>query len=149
MARFIIRSIISTIVTMLLVSLLLFVLIDVGSGDITVKILGIESTAEQRASYRAQLGLDAPLLQRYLDWLIGNDWQNDPDLLPRKGLLRGDFGNSLIEKRPVGEMITERLGHTLLLTGTATLIGYLLGIPIGVYAAVSQGGVFDNFSRIL
>ncbi len=75
MARFIIRSIISTIVTMLLVSFLLFVLIDVGSGDITVKILGIESTAEQRASYRAQLGLDAPLLQRYLDWLIGNDWR--------------------------------------------------------------------------
>lgn len=75
MARFIIRSIISTIVTMLLVSLLLFVLIDVGSGDITVKILGIESTAEQRASYRAQLGLDAPLLQRYLDWLVGNDWR--------------------------------------------------------------------------
>ncbi|MGD2207538.1 MAG: ABC transporter permease [Anaerolineae bacterium] len=60
---------------MLLVSFLLFVLIDVGSGDITVKILGIESTAEQRASYRAQLGLDAPLLQRYLDWLIGNDWR--------------------------------------------------------------------------
>jgi peptide/nickel transport system permease protein len=75
MARFIIRSIISTIITMLLVSLLLFILIDVGSGDITVKILGIESTAEQRASYRAQLGLDAPLLQRYLDWLIGNDWR--------------------------------------------------------------------------
>jgi ABC-type dipeptide/oligopeptide/nickel transport system permease component len=45
MARFIIRSIISTIVTMLLVSLLLFILIDVGSGDITVRILGIESTA--------------------------------------------------------------------------------------------------------
>ncbi|MGD9405634.1 MAG: ABC transporter permease, partial [Anaerolineae bacterium] len=75
MARFIIRSLFSTIVTMLLVSLLLFVLIDVGSGDITVKILGIESTPEQRASYRAQLGLDAPLLQRYLDWLIGNDWR--------------------------------------------------------------------------
>jgi peptide/nickel transport system permease protein len=75
MARFIIRSVFSTIVTMLLVSLLLFILVDVGSGDITVKILGIESTAEQRASYRAQLGLDAPLLQRYLDWLIGNDWR--------------------------------------------------------------------------
>ena len=75
MARFIIRSLISTIVTMLLVSLLLCILIDVGSGDITVKILGIESTAEQRASYSAQLGLDAPLLQRSLDWRIGNDWR--------------------------------------------------------------------------
>ena len=56
MARFLVRSIISTIVTILLVSIALFVLIEIGSGDITVRILGIESTAEQRASYRAQLG---------------------------------------------------------------------------------------------
>ena len=75
MARFIIRSIISTIVTMLLVSIALFFLIEVGSGDIAVKILGVFSTAEQRASYRAQLGLDAPAWQRYIDWLIGNDWR--------------------------------------------------------------------------
>ena len=75
MARFIIRSIISTIVTMLLVSIALFVLVEVGSGDITVKILGVFSTPEQRASYRAQLGLDAPVWQRYFDWLIGNDWR--------------------------------------------------------------------------
>jgi peptide/nickel transport system permease protein len=75
MARFIIRSIISTIVTMLLVSIALFLLIEVGSGDITVKILGVFSTPEQRASYRAQLGLDAPAWQRYIDWLIGNDWR--------------------------------------------------------------------------
>ncbi len=75
MARFIIRSVISTIITMLLVSIALFVLIEVGSGDITVKILGVFSTPEQRASYRAQLGLDAPAWQRYIDWLIGNDWR--------------------------------------------------------------------------
>lgn len=75
MARFIIRSIISTIVTMLLVSIALFFLIEVGSGDISVKILGVFATPEQRASYRAQLGLDAPAWQRYIDWLIGNDWR--------------------------------------------------------------------------
>jgi peptide/nickel transport system permease protein len=75
MARFIIRSIISTVVTMLLVSIALFFLLEVGSGDITVKILGVFSTPEQRASYRTQLGLNAPFWQRYLDWLIGNDWR--------------------------------------------------------------------------
>jgi len=75
MARFIIRSIISTIVTMLLVSIALFFLIEVGSGDITVKILGVFATPEQRASYRAQLGLDAPAWQRYIDWLVGNEWR--------------------------------------------------------------------------
>jgi peptide/nickel transport system permease protein len=75
MARFIIRSIISTIITMLLVSIALFFLVEVGSGDISVKILGVFATPEQRASYRAQLGLDAPAWQRYIDWLIGNDWR--------------------------------------------------------------------------
>jgi peptide/nickel transport system permease protein len=60
---------------MLLVSVTLFFLLEVGSGDITVKILGPFATQEQRASYRAQLGLDAPAWQRYLDWLIGNDWR--------------------------------------------------------------------------
>lgn len=75
MARFLLRSVISTIVTMLLVSMALFLLIEVGSGDITVKILGVFSTPEQRASYRAQLGLDAPAWQRYVDWLVGNDWR--------------------------------------------------------------------------
>ena len=75
MARFLVRSIISTIFTMLLVSIALFYLLEVGSGDISVKILGVFSTPEQRASYRAQLGLDAPAWQRYVDWLAGNDWR--------------------------------------------------------------------------
>jgi len=75
MIRFLVRSVVSTIVTILLVSIGLFLLIEVGSGDISVKILGVFATPEQRASYRAQLGLDAPVWQRYLDWLIGNDWR--------------------------------------------------------------------------
>lgn len=78
MARFLVRSLISTIITMLLVSIALFFLVEVGSGDITVKILGIESTAEQRASYRAQLGLDQPTWLRYIGWLVGNDWRAAP-----------------------------------------------------------------------
>ncbi len=73
MARFLMRSIVSTVITMLIVSITLFFFLEVGTGDVTVKILGIESTPEQRASYRAQLGLDAPAWQRYLDWLIGSD----------------------------------------------------------------------------
>ncbi|MGD9288716.1 MAG: ABC transporter permease, partial [Desulfobacterales bacterium] len=75
MVRFLVRSVVSTIVTILLVSIGLFILIEVGSGDISVKILGVFATPEQRASYRAQLGLNAPVWQRYLDWLIGNDWR--------------------------------------------------------------------------
>ena len=75
MGRFIYRSIVSTVITMLLVSILLFAMIEIGTGDIAVKILGVFSTPEQRASYNAQLGLDAPVYLRYLDWLVGNDWR--------------------------------------------------------------------------
>lgn len=75
MARFILRSIISTIVTMLLVSIALFTLLEVGTGDIALKILGVFSTEAQRTSYRSQLGLDRPAWLRYVDWLVGNDWQ--------------------------------------------------------------------------
>lgn len=75
MARFIIRSIVSTIITMLLVSLALFFLLEVGSGDVALKILGVFSTEEQRASFRAQLGLNRSPWVRYAEWLLGNDWK--------------------------------------------------------------------------
>lgn len=75
MARFIVRSIVSTIITMLLVSITLFFLLEVGSGDVALKILGVFSTEEQRASYRAQLGLNRSPWIRYTEWLLGNDWK--------------------------------------------------------------------------
>ena len=58
MSRFFLRSLLSMMATMLLVSIALFALLEAGSGDVTKKILGAFSTPEQRASYRAQLGLD-------------------------------------------------------------------------------------------
>lgn len=75
MARFIVRSIVSTIITLLLVSITLFFLLEVGSGDIALKILGVFSTEEQRESFRAQLGLNRPGWVRYTEWLAGSDWK--------------------------------------------------------------------------
>jgi peptide/nickel transport system permease protein len=72
MTRFLFRSLISTLITMFLVSILLWLLLEVATGDVTVKLLGVFSTPEQRASYRAQLGLDAPSWRRYVDWLAGS-----------------------------------------------------------------------------
>ena len=94
MARFLFRSVISAAMTMLIVSATLFFFLEVGSGDVTIKILGIESTPEQRASYSAQLGLDAPAWQRYVDWLAGSDWRakNEVghDLVTVKNLATGE-----------------------------------------------------------
>jgi peptide/nickel transport system permease protein len=75
MARFLIRSVISTIVTMLLVSVVLFTLMEVVGRKVSVQILGVFATPESLASYDRQLGLDKPAWQRYLDWLVGSDWR--------------------------------------------------------------------------
>ena len=75
MARFLLRSLLSTIVTMLLVSVALFFLLEAGGGDVTVRILGVFSTPEQRESLRLQLGLDQPAYVRYVNWFVGNDWR--------------------------------------------------------------------------
>ena len=74
MTRFLLKSILSMAVTMLLVSASLFWLLEAGSGDVTKKILGPFATPAQRASYRAQLGLNQSVALRYATWLLGNDW---------------------------------------------------------------------------
>jgi len=75
MARFLLRGLYSTVITMLLVSIALFFLMEAGGGDVTVRILGVFSTPEQRESLRLQLGLDQPAYLRYINWLAGNDWR--------------------------------------------------------------------------
>lgn len=252
MARFIIRSIISTIITMLLVSIALYLLLEVGSGDITIKILGIESTRQQRASYRAQLGLDAPVWQRYLDWLAGNDWRAERQVgynlvtvdnpqtgekewwadvegqltrwkleegrllalrrradgsasehivseiwekdaqgreifwgvdtqnsavkwvrgqgaevwvrtkagfrkegdgpqqyIPlRKGLIRGDAGQSLQFGRPVSTTLIPRVRNTLILAGVAFIVVMPLALLFGIIAGINEGKFIDRFISI-
>lgn len=75
MARFLMRSVVSTLVTMLIVSAVLFTLLEVSGRDVTIQILGVFATPEQRESLRKQLGLDQPGIVRYVDWLAGNDWR--------------------------------------------------------------------------
>ncbi len=75
---------------------------------------------EDKARLRRQLGLDQPVYKQYLTWLIGNDWQKidmDGDGVPetpgkRLGVLRGDWGNSLVTRQPVIKMIGERVRNT-------------------------------------
>lgn len=75
MARFFVRNLFSMVVTMLIVSAVLFFLLEIAGGDVTVRLLGVFATPEQRDSLRRQLGLDAPAWQRYMDWLVGSDWR--------------------------------------------------------------------------
>jgi peptide/nickel transport system permease protein len=106
---------------------------------------------------RRQLGLDKPPILQYVYWLIGNDWtlyDTDGDGVDdsqgiRLGLLRGDLGNSLKYRRPVLELLLERVPATLLLSFSAFVTGYGLGIVLGVLAAVYHRSWVDQLVRLI
>ncbi len=108
-------------------------------------------------SLRRKLGLDQPPLMQYVYWLIGNDWAQfdvNGDGVPdtygeRKGLLRGDLGDSLKHRRPVSELIVEKIPATLLLTFSALIVGYSMGIFLGVLSAVYHRSWVDQGVRVL
>jgi peptide/nickel transport system permease protein len=95
------------------------------------------------ARLQRDFDLDLPLHIRYARWLIG--WPKIPDRENRGGILFGDMGTSWAVARgqPVAGLIRSRLGNTLTLMTTATLLSLLLAIPIGIYAAVRQYSLFD------
>jgi peptide/nickel transport system permease protein len=92
------------------------------------------------------------MYMQYLTWLVGNDWQQidmDGDGVPetygkRHGILRGDWGNSLVTRRPVLEMIGQRLPNTLMLMITAEIVIIVLSLSIGLYSALRPYSLVDN-----
>jgi peptide/nickel transport system permease protein len=107
---------------------------------------------EDRIRLARQLGLDKPIIVQYLYWLAGNDWAKtdmDGDGIPetpgvRKGVLRGDFGISLVNRQPVTKVVSERLSNTLLLMLTAEILILVFALLIGIYSALNQYSVMDN-----
>src|SRR5262249_41347068 len=91
----------------------------------------------------------------YVYWLMGNDWVRvgGPDAAQqygiRHGLLRGDLGISIAQHQPVLDLIVERIPATLQLTLAALLLGYLIGIPLGLFEAVYHRGWFDQLGRVV
>ncbi len=81
------------------------------------------------------------------DGVIADDEKYPPG--NRYGIIRGDFGRSFFYRRPVMSMIGERVAATLELGISALITGLIIGVPVGIYAAVKKGGAFDNVTRIL
>jgi peptide/nickel transport system permease protein len=152
MINYIIRRLIQAVPQLFIISVVLFALMQ-SYGD-PLATLGARTPPkpEDRERLRRMLGLDQPMPVQYLVWLAGNDWLKldmDGDGVretpgPRRGILRGDLGNSLVTRRPVTDMIAERLPNTLLLMGTAELAIILCSLLIGIYSAVRQYSLFDN-----
>jgi peptide/nickel transport system permease protein len=152
MTRYIIRRLLQAIPLLLIISMAIFFLMD-KMGDPLATMGGRKVTRkEDRERLARQLGLDKPLPLQYLYWLVGNDWTKtdmDGDGVAetpgkRKGVLRGDFGVSLVNRKPVTEVIGERLVNTLLLMLVAEAVVVTAALLIGVYSALHQYSTADN-----
>jgi peptide/nickel transport system permease protein len=153
MTRYIIRRLLQAIPLLFIISLILFVLMQ-NMGDPLATMGGRTVTkSADRERLARQLGLDKPIYIQYLYWLVGNDWTKadlDGDGTPetpgtRKGVLRGDFGSSLVNRGvPVTKVIGDRLPNTLLLMVTAELVIILGSMLIGIYSALNQYSTADN-----
>ena len=152
MTRFIARRLLQAIPLIFLLSVVLFVLMQ-NIGDPLATMGGRTVTrAEDRKRLERQLGLDQPVLVQYIFWLVGNDWTKidmDGNGIPetpglRKGVLRGDFGSSLTERRPAMQIIGERLPRTLELMLMAELVIVVGSLLLGIYSALRQYSWVDN-----
>ena len=117
------------------VSLLSFVFADLAPGDFFSEIrIDPRVSAGTVAGLRAQSGLNRPLLVRYGAWVAS--------------VARGEFGRSLAYNSPVGPLLWERVPATLLLTGTATFLAWLLAVPLGIWNATQRGTWRDGISKV-
>jgi len=124
MLAFIIRRLVQAVIVMLAVALIAFMLFQY-VGDPVTNLMGQEATAEQRAQLRADLGLDKPAAMQFARF-VGN-------------AIQGEFGLSLRQGRKVSTLVGERFPATLELALVAALIALMLGIPMGVLAALRRG----------
>jgi peptide/nickel transport system permease protein len=132
---YLLRRLLAVVPVMLVVATVAFVLIHLAPGDPASVIAGPYATEEDIARLSQQLGLDQPLPVQLVRW-YGR-------------LLQGDLGNSIFLRRPVLEAIVDRLEPTLLLTGWATLIAVLIGVPIGIVSASRHNSVTDQSFMVL
>jgi ABC-type dipeptide/oligopeptide/nickel transport system permease component len=133
--RYTAKKIGTLLLTMVLVSLFVFLAFSLLSGDAAERMLGTEATPERLAALRAELGLDKPLLARYVDWIAA--------------LLGGDMGVSYQYRLPVAQLVAERLRPSLTLTAMAFALIVLVSIPVGVVTAKYAGGWLDRIVTVL
>jgi len=118
------------ILTLLIVSAVVFFITSLLPGDAAQMILGQNATPETVAALRAQLGLDQPLLLRYFSWL--------------GGMMQGDFGTSFASHLPVMQLVAQRIPATFELAAITTLICVPLALLIGITAAMTRGSLLDR-----
>ncbi len=123
------------LVTLFVISIIIFGAVELLPGDIAQAVLGQGATEENVKAMREQLGLDRPAPVRYLEWL--------------KGAVVFDFGSSLVSQTPVAETIGPRLYNTLFLALYAAVIAVPVAIILGVLVALFRNSVFDRVANVV
>ena len=157
MLQYIVRRLLQGIPLLIIVSLTIFLLMmSVGDPIATMGGRTLTRPADRDRLTR-QLGLDKPIAVQYLYWLIGNDWtkiDSDGDGVldksgTRMGILRGDFGTSLVTRKPVTEMIGERIPNTLILMVASEIVTVVFALILGIFSALRQYSTMDNILTAL
>jgi peptide/nickel transport system permease protein len=152
MGQYIVRRLLQAIPMLLIVSVVLFALVNIApGGPMSAYSRTNRMDPEKKAAIRRSFGLDKPLYVQYVIWLIGNDWMDvdtDGDGIgdgpgSRLGILRGDFGFSYKNREPVLGQITDRLPNTIYLMSFTLLAVGIVAIPIGIISAIKQYSSFD------
>lgn len=118
------------LLTLIVASILIFLVTQLLPGDVAKVILGQFATETAVENLREELGLNRPLYAQYLSWA--------------GGFIQGDWGNSLVSRLPVRPMVLSRLSNSAMLGAIAIMIYVPLGLIIGVIAALNQGKTLDN-----
>ena len=124
------KRLLAGMLTLFVISLLIFGAIELLPGDLAQEILGQSATQETVEAFRRELGLDRPAYIRYFEWL--------------GGVVQGDFGVSLANQRPISDLIGARLGNTLFLALYAACIAVPLSLLLGILAALYRNSLYDR-----
>src|SRR5215510_9912483 len=133
MVAYLVGRVLQTLLSMLVVISIVFILTRL-SGNPVHLLLDVNATQRDFDLLTHHLGLDKPLVIQYGIYVMN--------------IVQGDFGKSVLTRRPVTEHIWERLPATVELGMVAMFLSVALGVPIGVYSAVQRGGMLDGCARV-
>lgn len=136
MGRFLARRVLFAFLTLIFATALVFTLSRLAGDPLLLyaKPGGYGFTPEQEAALKKKLGLDKPVVMQYFIWLgqVG----------------KGDFGRTILDEKPVLDLVTDKIPASAHLALYAWLLATLVGVPIGVFAAVKRGSTWDLFARV-
>lgn len=132
MLKYIIKKLLLMIPVLLGLTIIVFLILHLAPGDPVHKVIGPNATPEVYENVKRSMGLDRPLIIQYFDYL-GN-------------LLKGDLGSSILQHRPVADIVMERFPITIGLGVRALLLSFLIAVPVGIIAAVNRNKLLDYFA---